>query len=67
MQKQLLTEQMFFEIGVLKNFVILRGKHLYWSLFLLKLHACNFPVNIAKFLRTTSFIKQLQWLLLKNS
>ena len=26
-------------------------KHLCWSLFLIKLQACNFPVNIAKFLR----------------
>ena len=25
---------MFFEIGVLKNFAILRGKHLCWRLFL---------------------------------
>ena len=29
--------QMFFKIGVLKNFVIFTGKHLYWSLFLIKL------------------------------
>ena len=38
-QKQLLTEQMFFEIGVLENFAIFRGKHLCCSLFLIKLHA----------------------------
>ena len=42
-QKQLLIEQMFFEIGVLKNFAIFRGKHLCWSVFLIKLQACNFP------------------------
>ena len=65
-QKQLLTEQMFFEIGVLKNFAIIRGKHLRWSVFLTKLQVCNFPVNIAKFLRTAFFIKHLRWLLLKN-
>ena len=49
MQKQLLTEQMFFDIGVLKYFAMLRGKHLCWSVFLIKLQACNFSVNIAKF------------------
>ena len=38
-QKQLLTEQMFFEIVVLENFAIFRGKHLCWSLFLIKLQA----------------------------
>ena len=52
--------QMFFKIGVLKNFVIFTGKYLCWSLFLIKLtpktpkrlqHRC-FLVNIAKFLRT---------------
>ena len=32
-QKQLLTEHMFFEIGDLKNLAIFRGKHLSWSLF----------------------------------
>ena len=29
--------QMFFKIGVLKNFVNFTGKHLCWSLFLIKL------------------------------
>ena len=51
---------MFFKIGILKNFVIFTGKHLCWSLFLIKLtqktskklkHRC-FLVNIAEFLRT---------------
>ena len=59
-QKQLFTEQMFFEIGVLKNFAIFRAKHLCWSLFLTRLQACNFPVNIAKFLRTPFFIKHIR-------
>ena len=58
---------MFFEIGVFKNLAIFRGKHLCWSLFLIKLQAYNFPVNIAKFLRTAFFIKHLRWLLLINS
>ena len=39
---------MFFKIGVLKNVAIIIVKHLCWSLFLLKLLACNFPVNIVK-------------------
>ena len=30
---------MLFKIGVLKNFAIFTGKHLYWSLFLIKLQA----------------------------
>ena len=30
---------MFYEKGVLKNFAIFRGKHLCWSLFLIKLQA----------------------------
>ena len=31
--------QMFFKVGVLKNFVSFTGKHLCWSLFLIKLQA----------------------------
>ena len=51
--------QMFFKLGVLKNFVIFTGKYLCRSLFLIKLtpktpkrlqHRC-FLVNYAKFLR----------------
>ena len=47
---------------VLKNFVIFTGKHLCWSLFLIKLQACKFiekrlqhwcfPLHVRKFLRT---------------
>ena len=65
--------QMFFKIGVLKNFAIFTGKHLCWSLFLIKLikglKSCNFikkrlqhrffPVNIAKFLSTAFFYRTL--------
>ena len=58
---------MFFKIGVLKKFAIFRGKHVYWSLFLIKLQVCNFPVNIAKFLKIAFFIKHVLWLFLKNS
>ena len=34
--------QMFFKKGVLLNFLIFTGKQLCWSLFLIKLRACNF-------------------------
>ena len=34
--------QMFFIIDVLKHFAIFTGKHLCWSLFLIKQQACNF-------------------------
>ena len=44
---------MFFEIGVLKNVLICKGKHQSWSLFPINLHACNFikkDSNIVVFL-----------------
>ena len=49
--------QMFFKIGVLKIFAIFTGKHLRYSLFLIKFKDLKetsrcFNVNIAKFLRT---------------
>ena len=59
--------QMFFNIGVLKSFKYFTGKHLCWSLFLIKLQALKikglagikkrlqnrcFPVKFLKFLRT---------------
>ena len=48
--------QVFFKIGVLKNFVIFREKHLCWCMLLIKLQAFRrFPVNIAKFLRAAFF------------
>ena len=39
--------QMFFEIGILKNFPILTGKHLCWSLFLIMLQVCR-PAALLK-------------------
>ena len=54
--------QMFFKIGVFKNFKIFTGKHLCWSLFLIMFQASTlqvfkkrlqhrgFPVKFAKFL-----------------
>ena len=62
--------------GVLRNFAKLTGKDLYKSLFYNKVagEICNFiiketlaqcfPVNFAKFLRTTFYIEHLWWLLL---
>ena len=44
--------EMFFKIGVPKNFANFTGKHRY------------FPVKFAKFLRTLFFIEHLRWLLL---
>ena len=48
--------------GNLKNFVIFTGKHLCWSILLIKLQACKFvekrlkhwcfPLHVRKFLRT---------------
>ena len=61
---------MFFEIGSLKNFAIFTGKHLCWGLFLIKLQIFRpatfyketttqvFHVDVAKFLRTASFIER---------
>ena len=69
--------QMFFKLGVLADFAIFTGKHLCWSLFLIKLQGlrpatllkrdCSkgvFLWILAKFLRTTFFIEHLRWLLL---
>ena len=49
--------------GVLKNVAIFTGKHLCWSLFLIKLQTCSFikkrlqhwyfPLHVRKFLRTS--------------
>ena len=45
--------QMFFKIGVIKNFANFTGKQLFCSLFLI------FPVKFAKFLRTPFLIEHL--------
>ena len=39
--------QMFFKIGVLRNFAIFTGKHLCWSLFLIKLQTLR-PATLVK-------------------
>ena len=68
--------QMFYKIGVLKNVANFTGKHLCWSLFLIKLQTwiCNFnkrrlqhshfSVKFAKFLRISFLTEHLWWLLL---
>ena len=48
---------------VLRNFAKFTGKHLCQRIFFNKVAIC-FPVNFAKFLRTSFFIEQLRWLLL---
>ena len=64
--------QMFFKIGIPKNFAIFTVKHLCRSPILIKVcndfkkrlqHKC-FPVNIAKILRTSLFTEYIRWLLL---
>ena len=53
--------QMFFKIGVCKNFAIFTEIHLRWSLFLIqRLQLVCFSVNTAKFLRTVFSIKHLR-------
>ena len=52
--------QMYFKIGVFKNFANFTGKHLCWSLFLIKLQARDY------FYRKTFFTDHLRWLLLKR-
>ena len=67
--------QMFFKIGIPKNFAIFTVKHLCRSPILIKVcndfkkrlqHKC-FPVNIAKILRTSLFTEYIWWLLLNLS
>ena len=60
--------QMLFKIGVIENFAIFPGKHLRWSLFLIKLQALRtlryvFPCEYYKIFRNDFFIEHLLWLL----
>ena len=58
--------EVFYKKAVLKIFAIYIGKHLCWSFFLMKLFQhMYFPVNIAKFLRT-SILKNTHDRLLLN-
>ena len=70
---------MFYTKDVLRNFAQFTGKYLCQSLFFKQIcslrvatllkeilwHRC-FPLNCAKFLRTTFFIEHVRWLLLKR-
>ena len=49
--------------GALRSFAKFTGKHLCQRIFFNKVAIC-FPVNFAKFLRTSFFIEHLRWLLL---
>ena len=49
--------QMFFKIGVLKNFAILTGKYLCWSLFLIKTPTHLFSYEYCEMLRNNFFEK----------
>ena len=61
-QKQ--PPEVLYKKAVLKYFAIFAGKHLCWSLFLVKrLQHRRFPVNIAKSIRTPS-LKDICWRLL---
>ena len=63
MKIQRQPQEVFYKKGALKNFAIFTGKTLFWSLFFIKLQAFNFtkkrlqnrsfPMNTAKFLKTT--------------
>ena len=63
--------QIFSKKGILKIYAIFPGKHLRWSLALIKLQAFKkrlqercFPVNIVKFLRKAFLIEHFRWLFL---
>ena len=50
--------QMFFKIGVLRNFAMFTGKHLCWSLFLIKLQAWR-PASLFERDSNTGFSEEL--------
>ena len=53
---------MFFKIGFLKNFAHFTGKHLFWSLSLIKLQALRLGgKNFAKFLKIPFSTEHLWW------
>ena len=56
--------QMFFKVGVLKNYAIFTGKDRCWKK---KLQRRCFRVNITKILRTAFFIEHIRCLLLLRS
>ena len=48
--------QMFFKIGVLKNFAIVTGKHISWSLFLIKLQGFRPATFLEREFNTCAFL-----------
>ena len=61
--------QMFFKIGVLKRFVILTGKYLCWSLFLINF-VKETPTQVCsceywKIFKNSFFVEHIRWLLLQ--
>ena len=50
---------MFFKITVLKNFVIFTGKHISWSLFLIKLQAFILAALLKRDSKTGIFLRIL--------
>ena len=52
--------EMFFKIGILKDFANLTRKHLRWSLFLTKLQALRHATLSKRDLNTGVFLRNLQ-------
>ena len=60
--------QMFFNGSALKNFTIFPGKHLCWSLFLIRKPRTQvFYCESFEILKNTSFTEQLRWLILHET
>ena len=69
---------MFFKIGALRNFAIFIGKHLCWSLFLIKLQAWRYhrclidaltqvlTYEYCEIFKNSFFMEQLRWLFLMS-
>ena len=54
------SSQIFFKKGVLKNFVNVTGKHLFWSLFLIKLQIWGLAYLLRRDSNTGAMRKKLQ-------
>ena len=52
--------KMFFKIGVLKNFTICTGKHLFWSLILIKLQTWRPAALLKRDSNTGAFLRYLR-------
>ena len=65
-QKQLLTEQMFFDIDVLKNFAIFRRRKTKVESVFNKVAGLQLSCEYCEIFKSSFFIKHIRWLLLKN-